>query len=717
MPIGDATLSSSLDRNPGLDRWVEVSPDGFIIVRTGKAELGQGIRTAIAAIAADELGVRLDQVRMEGPATGRAPNEMITAGSASIQTSGMAVRQACAVARGILLSRAAAELRTAVESLTVSDGQVTVPDGRSMTYWALPSGSFECDIKAAVAPLPPEARRHVGHPLRRLDLAAKIRGESAFVQDLRLPGMRFARVLRPPWPGARLTGDLPAVGDACELVRVGSFVAVVADRECDAVRVAQSLAGELTWAGGDVLPTDGDRPDYLRGHVESSSAIIDGVATEGPLPPVPSTRHGRTVAAQFSKPFIMHGAIGPSAAVAQFDGGQLSVWSHSQGVELLRPALAAALELDLYSVHVTHRDGAGCYGHNGADDAAMDAALIAMSLPGRPVLVQWTRTDEHRWEPLGPAMAVDVAAEISPAGRIASWQHDIYTYPHVGRPFRDQPGKSNLLATWYLDPPSVPVIRRSTGFHGGGHRNADPLYDVGERRIIKHEVGNAPLRTSSTRSLGAFVNVFAIESLMDEIAESVGTDPVSFRLAHLADERARAVIETVTELAGGLATPGPGDTRGRGLAFAQYENSKAYAAVIVEIEVNAYSGVVSLRHGWIAADAGEVIDRDGLVNQLEGGFIQSASWTLKERVGFDQGGVTTTDWESYPILTFSEVPELTTRVIDRPEEPPLGAGECATGPTAAAIGNAFAQVTGLRVRDLPLSPERVAALARAVELS
>jgi CO/xanthine dehydrogenase Mo-binding subunit len=407
---------------------------------------------------------------------------------------------------------------------------------------------------------------------------------------------------------------------------------------------------------------------------------------------------------------LLHGSIGPSGAVALMTGGRLTVWSHSQGIGILRTAIAHVLGLDAEKVLVKHVDGAGCYGHNGADDAGLDAALVAAALPGRPISLRWSRDDEHGFEPLGAAMVVDVSGGVGADGAIVRWHEDIYTYPHASRPSARPAGaKSQLLASWALNPPFVrPAKANSTGFESGGHRNGTPGYSFGGLSVIEHAVDDGtPVRTSALRSLGALANVFAIESFLDEVAAETGQDPVELRLRHLSDERGRAVLETALEMAGGLRAPGGGDAPGRGLGYAHYENSMTYVAVVVELTVDAETGEVALRKAWIAADSGEIIDPDGLTNQLEGGFIQAASWALYEAVGLDDDGVTTRDWESYPIMRFAQVPEIETRLLDRPGYPPLGAGEASCGPAAAAIGNAIAQYTGARVRDLPLSPKRI----------
>jgi CO/xanthine dehydrogenase Mo-binding subunit len=409
----------------------------------------------------------------------------------------------------------------------------------------------------------------------------------------------------------------------------------------------------------------------------------------------------------------MHASIGPSAALAEWHDGGLTVWSHSQGVFVVRAALAQALGVEPDTVRMIHVEGPGCYGHNGADDAALDAALLARAVPGRPVLLKWMRDDEHAWEPYGPPMVVQVQASVDAAGRLCDWNHDVWSHTHMHRalPYGE---RSALLAAWHRDPP-MPAWQPQpmTFYHAGIHRNADPIYTIPSRRIVKHFVGAAPLRTSALRSLGAYANVFAIESCMDELAHAAGVDPLTFRLQHLADVRARAVLEAAAARAG-FARRQREPGRGQGLAFARYKNQKAYAAVVVEVLVDAETGVIGILHGVIAADAGQVIDPSGLANQLEGGLIQSASWTLKEEVRFDRVRVTSTDWEGYPILRFPEVPTVETILIDRPGEPYLGSGEAAQPPTPAAIANAVFDAVGARLRDIPFTPERLRTALAAI---
>ncbi|GIT09174.1 MAG: hypothetical protein CM1200mP30_28040 [Pseudomonadota bacterium] len=391
--------------------------------------------------------------------------------------------------------------------------------------------------------------------------------------------------------------------------------------------------------------------------------------------------------------------------MALYDNLEIRVWTHPQGVYPLRLAIADVLEIEEKRIHVVHVPGAGCYGHNGADDAALDAVLAARAFPGKPVLLKWERADEHSWEPYGSAMQIELQADLDKSGKVLYWNHETLSDTHLKRP-SSHGKKSRLLASWHMKvPKQAPQVKPLTGSHTGIHRNADPIYDFKNRRIVKHLVYNLPLRVSTLRSLGAYANVFAIESFMDELAHSCGRNPLEFRMDYLNDSRAKAVLEAAVEKANSRIVSKNGG-HGRGFALAQYKNAKCYAAVAVDLLVGDY-GSIKLLRSVIAADAGQVIDPDGLRSQLEGGFLQSASWTLKEQVKFDEKGITSQDWESYPIMTFAEVPEIETILIDRKDSPVMGAGEATQGPTGAAISNAVFDAVGLRLRRIPFRPEMV----------
>jgi CO/xanthine dehydrogenase Mo-binding subunit len=466
------------------------------------------------------------------------------------------------------------------------------------------------------------------------------------------------------------------------------------------------LGRSAKWTAGPPLPEQASLYDHLLSLPDDPHVISEKQAA---LP-----AGAKVIAATYRKPYTCHGSIGPSCAVAQLQDGKMTVWSHSQGVFPLRGNLVMALKMPADKIHCIHAEGSGCYGHNGADDVALDAALLARAAGGRPVRVQWMRGDEFGWEPFGPAMVMKTKAALGADGRIVDWSYDVWTNTHSTRP---DPGGDNLLASWYLAEPQHPappgIIPQPAG---GGDRNAVPLYDFPRQRVVHHFIKEMPLRVSALRTLGAYANVFAIESFLDELALAASADPVAFRLAHVKDPRARAVIEAVARKAswkpGEARGNGKGNGRdiGRGIAFAKYKNLATYVAVIVDVEVDRASGQVSVPRAWAAADAGQIINPNGLANQIEGGVIQSTSWTLHEEVKFDPRGIKSRDWLGYPILTMPEVPNVAVELIDRPDERSLGAGEASQGPTAAAIANAFAAATGKRMRDLPLTPERVKAV-------
>jgi nicotinate dehydrogenase subunit B len=715
-----ADLPASLQRNPALDRWLAIGADGTVTIRSGKVELGQGILTALVIIAADELGVSPTRIRIDPTVTGIAPNELLTAGSRSIEDSGAALRQACAHARHIMLRAAAVQLGTSIQQLEVADGTIGFGGGnRTTTYWQLQGGRpFDVDVTDWVPEQPVGTYRWTGRGIPRVDLAAKLRGEPAFVHDLAPPRVRHARVIRPPGYHYRLAAldraDIEADPALVRLVVDGSFVAVIAADEASAERLALRVKRAAEWHSLRDLVT-GSLREYLPANETGAFPLRDGVPHDAPVPE-PTRPAGTTiVTAEYFRPYTMHASLAPSAAMALWDDGVLTVWSHSQGVEVLRACLAKALGIPPRQITVQHVQGAGAYGHNGADDVALDAALCARAEPGHPILLKWTRAQEHQWEPYGPATRLRLEGALDKAGRILAWSHDVWGFSHSGRPMPMREGL-DMIAAWHLETPHAPSTPApSLGREVGIHRNAWPIYDVPEPRVVKRFVRDSPLRTSSLRGLGAHANVFAIESFMDELAHAAGQDPAQFRIAHLRDTRAIAVIERVVAIAGGSLACDPARyehiARGRGIGFARYKNMQTYAAVVIEVEVDMTTAHVRVPTMWIAADAGRVIDPDGLVNQLEGGAVQSLSWTLKEAVQFDAAGVTSVDWETYPILRFSEVPQVITALIDRAEVPPLGAGEATQGPAAGAVANAVFAATGLRVRDLPLTPERLRATA------
>jgi CO/xanthine dehydrogenase Mo-binding subunit len=712
---GSLPKVGSLRKHPRLDAWLRIAPEGFVTVFTGKVEIGQGILTAIAQIAADELDVDLSRIRVMSGNTDHCPDEGWTAGSLSIEDSGLAVRYAAAEARHILLELAAERLAEPAHSLSIIDGTVRGTSGRSVTYWTLARDNrLYREASMVYEPKRRERRRLIGTSVPRIDLPGKFCGERSFLQDIVLPGMMHGRVLRPPSPGARLLeldeSKVRALKGVRAVVRDGSFVGVIAEQEEQAIAARQALSDGSRWsedAGWSLRMQD--LPAQLKKLPHRTLQLAQGQATAAVV---------RRLTATYSKPFVAHASIGPSAAIAWMKDGRLSVWTHSQAVFPLRRALSKVLQLPLNSIHIEHAQGSGCYGHNGQDDVALDAALLARALPGTPVRVQWMRDDEFGWEPYGSAMTMQVNCGLAADGTIAEWRYEFWTGAHAERA-DIPPGQPNLLAAEHL---STPHARPGEAFEvplpaGGGSRNAVPYYSF-PAQVTEHLVAKMPFRTSSLRSLGAYANVFAIESMMDEAAAAAHVDPIAFRMRHLQDERARRVLNTLADAAKWRCGERRTECNGRGVAFSRYKNLQAYIALVADVAVDRATGAIRVQRITAAVDAGEVINPDGLTNQIEGGIIQALSWTLKEQVSFDQRRVTSVSWADYPILTFSEVPDIAIVLVETPGHGPLGVGEVSVPPVGAAVANAVASAVGVRLRDLPFTPERVrAAIAASSQLS
>ncbi len=809
--------------------------DRTVTVLSGKVELGQGLSDALTLICSEELALAPDRIRVCCGDTGVTPDDGLTAGSGSMERAGAAVRAASRAARHELVRRAAKRLGVPENRLQPRSGAIRPrahagaapapahgesagvaqdappgagggvpktgpprPTWAAVDYWDLlqadelgdrragrgePTATAATDAASDHRDAASEAAANRSLATRRQGSWRRVhrvvRGDGNFVHDLRLPGMVHGRVLRPPGYGQRLTGlaadAARAMRGVLAVVVDGSFVAVAAEREEQAAAAHDVLAASARWqrqaeSGRSAPPARFGLPSDGRAALCEARAETNPILRRGS----PPDTHAATVSATYSRPFLMHAALGPSAAAARLDRcGSLTIWSHTQGPYELRAALAEALRRPAENIRVIHVDGAGCYGHNGADDVALDAALLALAVPERSVLVRWTREDENRWEPFGTAMIVTCGAQLDTAGTILSWRHEVRSHAHGTRP-RGTPGHSTLLAAWHRAAPlAPPPPRNGAGLTAGPQRNAEPLYDIPAIDITTRFVPEAPVRVSALRSLGAFANVFAIESFMDELAARGGEDPLAYRLRHLRDDRAirvlteaaraadapanapepmpavppappvtsnaEASLESPADVGAALlgasgasgASGAPGapmaatgaaagrDTGvallGRGMAVARYKNLQSYAAVVCDVAVDPGSGQIRLLSATLAADAGRIIDRDGLANQLEGGFLQAASWTLKEEVRWDRAAIRSTDWDTYPVLRFSEVPPVTVRLVDRPDLPSVGAGEAAQGPTPAAIANAVYAAAGIRLRHTPFTPARVmAALAVAV---
>jgi CO/xanthine dehydrogenase Mo-binding subunit len=704
-----ARLPGSLAGNKMLDAWLRINPDGSATIFTGKVELGQGILTALAQIAAEELDLPLARVSVISGDTGRTPNEGMTAGSQSVENSGTALRLAAAEVRAMLIELAAPKLAMSADSLSVADGVISAANGKTVSYGELAAAvDLKREASGTVKPKPAGLHKIVGQSIPRFDIPGKVTGKATYVQDIRMPGMVHGRVVRPPQYGATLVSlddqKVKAMPGVIAVVRDGSFLGVIAEREEQAVWAREALAQACSWKAGPDLPD----PANIFAHLKALPAKVETIGVkQAPL----LASAPKVIEAAYTKPYMAHASIGPSAAVAEFRDGKLTVWTHSQGVFPLRAEIVKAMKMQAADVRCIHTEGSGCYGQNGADDVALDAALLARALPGKPVRLQWMRDDEFAWEPFGPAMAMQAKGALDAEGRIVEWNYELWSNTHSTRP--ESTKGTNVLAAWYLaEPQKMGEPTSPPQPAGGGDRNAIPTYDFPNQKVVHHFIQDMPIRVSALRTLGAYANVFASESFMDELALAAGADPVAFRLAHMKDPRARAVIEKAAQMAGWKAGEKGDGTRGRGIGFSRYKTLACYVAVVADVEVDRASGKVRVTRAWAATDAGLIINPDGLSSQIEGGVIQSTSWTLHEEVKFDKGGILSRDWSNYPILTMPEVPKVEVALINRPAERALGAGEGSQGPTVAAIANAFAHATGRRVRDLPFHPARVkAALA------
>lgn len=696
------TLPVSLAANPKLSSWVKFGADGQVTLSPGKVEIGQGIVTALAQIAADELDIDLSRVQMVRASTAASPNEGVTSGSLSIQQSGRALRHACAEVRRIFLQQAAERLGVDIDALDIEDGTISGPGNVRTSYWELAEEvSLDRDATPGVTPKIASRRALAGHSVQRLDIPDKVLGRPRFIHDQAVAGMLHGRVLRPENARAKLTelkeDGARAVTGLVAIVRDGSFAGVVSETEHGAEIALTALRKGASWSDGEPLPDENDLASFLKAQ-PSESTIIDKKTAASP------GAAARTIRRQYTRPYIAHASIAPSCAMARWDGDRVHIWTHSQGVYLLRADLALVLKLPVENITVEHMEGAGCYGHNAADDVALDAVLLAKAAGGRPVRVQWSRQGEMSDAPFGAAMAIEIEADLDAQGEIIDWRHSIWGNGHVARPGRAaQPA---LLAGFELAEPFPRMVSTNPpqANGGGGDRNSVPLYDFPSWRIESHRLTTMPIRTSALRTLGAQGNVFAIESVLDEIAAERGEDPVAFRLRHLKDERGKDVIRAVAARA--RWKPGKLPGIGHGVAFARYKNTGAYCAAIAEIEG---AEEIRVRKLTLAVDVGEAINPDGVINQIEGGAIQAVSWVLKERVRFDRQRITSTSWTEYPILRFSDVPDVEVEVIQRPDVDPVGAGEATHGPVTAAIANAVFDALGVRVRDLPITRDRIIA--------
>ena len=704
--------SVSLKTNPLLLQWLRFESNGHVTVFTGKAELGQGILHALKCMAAHELALPLSSVHIQVANTASSPDEGMTSGSLSVQDSGMALRQACAHAATLKQTHACnsyAELRTLI------DANLPVDVTASTQHTALKFTEPREDLDALVH----------GKPLFLHDLAINVDLTPVVNGGQININLLHGRMVRGSGMRCTLQAEgwteaVAALPEGVRAFRDGSLVGVVAGNETLAELAAQKLQRLLKWTVEELPACRDGGVDLCDVAPAMDSQVFHEAGQAAEV-----SHDAKMYEAVYFRPALHHGSMGPSVAMAVWASAaansRLKVWSHTQGIFPLRKDLALAFGVDAPQIEVQHMRGAGCYGHNGADDVAYDAAWLAKQVPGQCVRVQWSREEEMQQSPLAPAMRVKIKATVNPTGSctLEDWQHDVWSQGHSSRPGRAAtPAFKDSWQTEHKFPVLEPInVAAAAG--AGAERNAVPPYTMAHVRVNAHRLLGLPFRTSALRSLGAHANVFACESFMDEIAHDQGWDPVAFRLNNLEDPRARSVIQTLADHVNWserrqiLAQK---EGWGLGIAYARYKSKGAYCAVVAEVEV---THQVNVRHLWVVADIGEVIHADGAISQLEGGAIQSTSWALKEQAHWNSHNITSVDWDAYPILRFSEVPEVQVHLMPGNSHnaaslnPPLGAGEATQGPTTAAIANAVFHAVGVRVRQLPLTANNLSKAALA----
>jgi CO/xanthine dehydrogenase Mo-binding subunit len=685
-----------------VDSFLALHADGTVTVYTGKVDVGTGLRIAVAQMAGEELGVPAERITVIDGDTAVCPDQGGTGGSTGLTRGGADVRQAAATARQALLSLGAARLNRPAAELTIVDGHVRPVDGGAGIGVGALLGDRRVSLKVdPKAPLrDPAGYTSVGRPIPRPDVPDKCTGRRMYVHDVNVPGMLHGRVIRPTAIGAALASvdeasvkDIPGV----RVVRVKNFLAVVATDEWAAVRAARTL--KATWRDATALPGSDHLDRWTRSATPDREQTVvnrgDAVAALASAP--------RTLSATYFWPYQSHASLGPSCAVADIRGNGGTIWSASQGTHGLRSNLSKTFGLSADNLRVVYADGSGSYGTNGGDHAAADAVLLSKTV-GAPVRVQWMRHDETGWDPKGPQQLVDVHAGLDADHRIVAWDTQMWLSTNA-------PGTRALLAA------DAAGLAQEHGQGAGAiTQNGDPPYRADHVRVLVHWVKEAPLQLSNLRAPGKIANVFAVESFTDELAAAAGADPIAFRVSRLTDPRALDVIKRTADAARWQSRPSPNPGArqgnrlvGRGFAYMRYKQAENYVAMAMDVAVDPATGQVAVTRVVCAHDCGLVVNPDALKNQIEGCIVQTISRTLHEEVTFDRSRVTSVDWSSYPILRFPEAPQVDVVLIDRRDQPLLGAGEAATAPVAAAIANAVFDATGVRLRTVPFTAERVKA--------
>ena len=689
-----------------VDSFLAIDAKGAVTVYTGKVDLGTGVHTALAQMAAEELDVPLRQIEMIEGDTDLTPDQGVTYASLTIQNGGVQIRQAAATARRALTEQAAKRLGVAVSDLKIENGTIRASSGKQVTYGELIGGkTFELKVDKQAPLKDPGTYTIVGKSIARSDIPEKVTGKFTYMQDFKIPGMLHGRVVRPPGIGSELQSvdenSVKNIPGVVKVVREKNFLGVVAETEWGAIKAAQQL--NATWSKWQGLPDQSKLWEYVRAtkinkdDVTSNTGDVEQALQQA----------AKKLSATYDFAIHTHGSIGPSCAVVEFKDGRVNCWSASQAAHNLRKQLAAMLSMPVSDVRALYVEGAGCYGRNGHEDAAADAALLARAVE-RPVRVQWMRADEHGWDPKGCPTLVDLQAGLDAAGKVLAWYSQFYI-PEGGA------GNVKLVAADLAGLPHETVM-------GPGNivQNSAIPYTFPNVRTVAHRLADTPLRPSWIRSPGRMQNTYANEAFMDELAAAAGADPLEFRLSYIAnDPRGTEVLNRLARLAKWEGRPSPkhdgGDiATGRGISYVKYELVRTYVGAVASVEVNRKTGDIRVKHVAVVQDCGQIVNPDGVKNQIEGCVVQTVSRVLKEEVTFDRSNVTSLDWSSYPILTFPEIPDVEIELIDRPTEKPWGVGEPSAAVIPSAVANAVFDAIGVRLRSVPFKPAKVqAALQKA----
>lgn len=707
-PLAEAAAKPGAAKTVALDEvdgFLAIDASGRVTVYSGKVDLGTGVRTALTQIAAEELSVPFEKVKIIQGDTALTPDQGITWGSLTIQAGGMQIRRACATAREALLAKAAAMLRAAKDDLVIKDGKISIKaGGRSTSYAQLVGGkNFEMKVDTKAPLKDPSAYTIVGKPMPRFEVPDIVTGRFTYIQDFKLKGMLHARVVRPTAIKANLLSvddtEAKRIPSYVATVRKGNLLAVVAKSEWGAIRAADAMKAQ--WSDWQGLPDKAKLWDYVR----KTKAVKDEVFQNVGKSTEAMKTGAKMLSATYDFAVHTHGSQGPSCAVADYKDGKLTVWTASQATHLLRKQLANMLGMKQEDIRCIYLEGSGCYGRNGHEDAAADAALLAKEL-GKPIRVQWSRADEHGWDPKGPPTLLDHRAALDASGDVIAWESMVFI------PDRPKGFEVTLVAA------DLAGLPKDTAFPGNIHQSLAIPYAFPNIMATARWLAETPFRPSWIRTPGRMQNTYANECFLDECAAAAGVDPLEYRVRNLKDKRGLELLERLAKLtnwqprAGGKT--GGGDVvKGRGISYVKYELVRTYVGAVADVEVNRKTGKVRVERFYIAHDCGQIINPDGLKNQLEGGVVQTVSRTLIEDLQWNRSRVTSLDWEGYPVITFPDVPEVVMDLIDRPTEPPWGVGEPTAAVVPSAIANAVYDAVGIRLRSVPFTPDKVLAALKS----